>query len=91
MHSDDGASLPPDDVREWIDNNAPELRAGLANPKTRARLLELLLGEQRQRGDGNGIRTIAVLVAAVVGGLVIFVAAVLTMAVVQQRQPPYRI
>ena len=40
---------------------------------------------------GNGIRTIAVLVAAVVGGLVIFVAAVLTMAVVQQRQPPYRI
>lgn len=43
--------LPPDDIREWIDDNAQELRAGLASPTTRARLLELLLGERPQRGD----------------------------------------
>jgi hypothetical protein len=39
----------------------------------------------------DGIRTIAVLMAAIVGGLVVFCAVVLTIAVVQQRTPPYRI
>jgi hypothetical protein len=39
----------------------------------------------------RGLLTVAVLVAAVCGGLVLFVAVVFTVAVVQQRQPPYRI
>jgi hypothetical protein len=38
---------------------------------------------------GAGVRAIAVIVAAVCGGLVIFVAVVLTIGVVQQRQPPF--
>jgi hypothetical protein len=37
----------------------------------------------------DGIRAIAVVVAAVVGALVIFCAVVLTVAVCGQRQPPY--
>jgi len=38
----------------------------------------------------DGIRAVAVVVAAVVGGLVVFCAVVLTVGVVAQRQPPYR-
>jgi hypothetical protein len=37
------------------------------------------------------VRTLAVLVAAVVGGLVIFCAVVLTIGVCEQRKPPYPI
>ena len=38
---------------------------------------------------GEGIRTVAVIVAAVVGGAVVFMAVCLAVAVIQQRQPPY--
>lgn len=37
------------------------------------------------------VRTLAILVAAVVGGLVMFCAVVLTIAVCEQRKPPYPI
>jgi hypothetical protein len=40
---------------------------------------------------GDGIRAVAVIVAAVVGGLVVFCAVVLTLGVVAQREPPYRV
>jgi hypothetical protein len=56
-------------------------------------LVELVMfAASLSTGGGNvaeGIRAIAVLVAAVVGGLVIFCAVVLTVAVCGQRQPPY--
>jgi hypothetical protein len=40
---------------------------------------------------GAGVRAVAVLVAAMVGGLVVFCAVVLTVGVVTSvRQPPYR-
>jgi hypothetical protein len=56
-------------------------------------LVELvMLAASLTTGGGNvadGIRAIAVVVAAVVGALVIFCAVVLTVAVCGQRQPPY--
>jgi hypothetical protein len=57
-------------------------------------LLELLmLAASLTTGGrvGDGIQAIAVLVAAVVGGLAILTAVVLTIGVVAQRQPPYPI
>jgi hypothetical protein len=38
---------------------------------------------------GDGIRAVAVIVAATVGGLLIFCAVVLALGVIAQRQPPY--
>jgi hypothetical protein len=40
---------------------------------------------------GEQVRTICVLVAAVVGGLAVFCAVVLTIGVLEQRKPPYPI
>jgi hypothetical protein len=39
-----GSEVPslPSNVREWIANNARQLRAALDNPETRARISELL-------------------------------------------------
>jgi hypothetical protein len=36
-----------------------------------------------------GVRTIGLIVVAMVGGLVVFVAAVFAVGVLDQRQPPY--
>jgi hypothetical protein len=43
------ASLPPDDVREWIDKAAIQLRDALAIPQVRARVVELLCGDDERR------------------------------------------
>jgi hypothetical protein len=37
----------------------------------------------------DGVRAIALIVVAMLGGLVVFVAAVLAVGVLAQRQPPY--
>ena len=46
MHSDD--SLPPD-VAAWIERHAVMLRDVLHEPMTRARILDLLTGEEERR------------------------------------------
>jgi hypothetical protein len=51
LRSDFGSDLPPDDVREWITRTAIELRATLANPAVRSRVIELLNGSDATRGD----------------------------------------
>ena len=37
----------------------------------------------------DGVRAIGLIVVAIVGGLVVFVAAVFAVGVLEQRQPPY--
>jgi hypothetical protein len=50
----------------------------------------LLLGASITRGPiGAQIRTIAVVVIAAIGAFALFTCAVLAIAVIQQRQPPY--
>lgn len=49
LNSDSG-SLPPDNEREaWIQRNAAMLRGALAEPATRARVMQLLTGETERR------------------------------------------
>jgi hypothetical protein len=38
---------------------------------------------------GDGVRAIGIIVAGILGGLVVFVAAVFTVAILDQRKPPY--
>jgi hypothetical protein len=45
--------LPPDNLREWIDDAAAQLRDALAIPQVRSRLLELLLGERRDDDEND--------------------------------------
>jgi hypothetical protein len=40
-------------------------------------------------GVADGIRTVAVIVAAGVGAVIVFVAAVFAVGILAQRQPPY--
>ena len=40
---------------------------------------------------GDGVRAIGVIVVGILGGLVVFVAAVFTVALLEQRRPPYPI
>jgi hypothetical protein len=50
--SNEGGStspFPPDDVREWIEKTATELRSALANPAVCSRVVELLCGDDERR------------------------------------------
>jgi hypothetical protein len=50
VRSDSGSDLSPDDEREaWIQRNAAMLRGALAEPATRARVMQLLTGETERR------------------------------------------
>jgi hypothetical protein len=50
LRSDSGSDLPPD-VQEWITATTAQLQDTLANPTVRARLLELLCGDDGIRSD----------------------------------------
>jgi hypothetical protein len=49
VNSRDPHSLPPDDVQEWIAQNAAQLREALSKPETQARIIDLLTGEAERR------------------------------------------
>jgi hypothetical protein len=66
--------------------------AAMKTPKRLSLLLDLLLLAVSLAGGGPiaaQIRILAIVVASVVGALALFCAVVLTIGVVQQRQPPY--
>jgi hypothetical protein len=64
----------------------------MKTPKRLSLLLDLLLLAVSLAGGGPiaaQIRILAIVVASVVGALAVFCAVVLTIAAIQQRQPPY--
>lgn len=72
------------------DNNGATMKTARAL----SLLLDLILlaaGIATTGPISRGILAVALVVAVVIGGLVVFCAVVLTVAVVQGRQPPYRI
>jgi hypothetical protein len=50
LQSSGDDSLPPDEVREWIDRTANLLGTVLANPQVRTRVVELLGGDAQGKG-----------------------------------------
>jgi hypothetical protein len=57
-------------------------------------VVELAMLAASLRGGGplaDGVRTVAVVVVAALGALVVFVVAMFTVAVLDQRKPPYPI